>query len=123
MITYGLSVLCLVGLVIAPLALLGSFISGGIHLGALRSRGIKVSDRQFPEVYALIEQFCSQMKMEIPDVFVIQDHGLLNAFAQRLHRKDMIVISADVLELAYGLAKMNSLLSFAMSSRMSNWDM
>jgi Zn-dependent protease with chaperone function/tetratricopeptide (TPR) repeat protein len=98
---YGISGLCLIGLVLAPLAMLGGFIVNGIHLGALRSRGIKVSPDQFPEVNALIEKYCTMLRMEIPEVYVIQEHGLLNAFANRLHRKDRLVICSDVLELAY----------------------
>jgi Zn-dependent protease with chaperone function/tetratricopeptide (TPR) repeat protein len=98
---YGISGLCLIGLILAPLAMLGSFIVNGIHLGALRSRGIKVSADQFPEVHALIEKYCTLLRMEIPEVYVIQEHGLLNAFANRMHRKDRLVICSDVLELAY----------------------
>lgn len=98
---YGLSCLLLVGLILAPLSLLGNFIVGGLHLGALRSRGIKVSPDQFPEVNALIEKYCTLLRMEVPEVYVVQEHGLLNAFANRLHRKDRIVINSDVLELAY----------------------
>jgi Zn-dependent protease with chaperone function len=98
---YGISALCLIGLVLAPLAMLGSFIVNGIHLGALRSRGIKVSADQFPEVHALIEKYCTLLRMEIPEVYVLQEHGLLNAFANRLHRKDRLVIYSEVLELAY----------------------
>jgi Zn-dependent protease with chaperone function len=98
---YGISALCLIGLVLAPLAMLGTFIVNGIHLGALRSRGIKVSADQFAEVHALIEKYCTLLRMEIPEVYVLQEHGLLNAFANRLHRKDRLVIYSEVLELAY----------------------
>jgi len=98
---YFLSFVCLVGFIIAPLALLGAFISHGLYLGNLRGRGIRVSNRQFPEVQQLLEQYCTLLKMEVPEVLVVNEDGLLNAFASRVHRKDLIVICSDVLELAY----------------------
>jgi len=100
-LVYGLSFLFLIGLAIAPLMVLSSFIITGIHYGALRSRGIRVSPDQFPEVYDFVEKYCTLMNMEVPEVFVIQEHGLLNAFAQRLHRRNLLTICSDVLELAY----------------------
>jgi Zn-dependent protease with chaperone function len=100
-IVYSLSGLFLIGLAIAPLMILSAYIISGIHYGSLRSRGIRVSNEQFPEVYEFVEKHCTLMHMEIPEIFVIQEHGLLNAFAQRLHRRNMITICSDVLELAY----------------------
>jgi Zn-dependent protease with chaperone function len=102
---YCILTLCLVAIAIAPLALLAGFISAGIHLGHLRSRGIKVTDRQFPEVFNLIDQYSTALNMQPPEVYVVQEHGLLNAFANRLHRKDVIVIYSDVLELAYAMGE------------------
>lgn len=90
-----------IGFVIAPLAALYSFIAQGLYLGNLRGSAVRVSNRQFPEVHAYIEKYCTVMRMEVPEVLVVNRDGLLNAFAQRLHRKDIVVICSDVLELAY----------------------
>ena len=90
-----------IGFVIAPLAALYSFIAQGLYLGNLRGSGIRVSNRQFPEVQANLEKYCTVLRMEVPEVLVVNHDGLLNAFAQRLHRKDIVVICSDVLELAY----------------------
>jgi Zn-dependent protease with chaperone function len=98
---YGLSCLLLVGLVIAPFAMLGGFIAQGIYFGAPKSKGIRVSEEQFPEVHYYVEKLCTLMRMPVPQVFIVQEHGLLNAFVNRLHRKDILVICSDVIELAY----------------------
>jgi Zn-dependent protease with chaperone function len=98
---YFLAAISFIGLIAAPLILLASFISQGLYLGNLRARGIRVSPRQFPEIHRLLEKYCTILKMEIPEVLVVNEDGLLNAFANRLHRRDMIVICSDVLELAY----------------------
>jgi Zn-dependent protease with chaperone function len=102
---YFLLMICLVGFAIGPLALLAGFITAGIHLGHLRSRGIKVSPRQFPEIYNLVDAYSTALNMPQPEVYVVQEHGLLNAFANRLHRKDIIVIYSDVVELAYEMGE------------------
>ena len=38
-------------------------------------------------------------------MYIVQEHGLLNAYANRLHRKDIIVIYSDVVELAYEMGE------------------
>ena len=98
---YFFSLIFIIGLVILPCAFVMGFISSGLHLGALRSYGIRVSERQFPEVHRLVEEYCTILKMEVPEVLVINGDGLLNAFAARLHRKNVVTICSDVLEMAY----------------------
>ncbi len=100
-IVYFCMVVSLVAVVVAPLAALAAFIAHGLYLGGLRGSGIRVSNRQFPEVQQLLEEYCTVLRLEIPEVLVVHHEGILNAWAQRLHRKNLVVISADVLELAY----------------------
>lgn len=86
---------------IGPVVLLLAYIGNGLFLGSLRGSGIKVSHEQFPEVNKLIEEYCTVLRMEVPETIIINQGGWLNAFASRLLRKDILVIYADVLELAY----------------------
>ncbi|MBX9671095.1 MAG: M48 family metalloprotease [Candidatus Obscuribacterales bacterium] len=100
-VVYFCMVISLVALVVAPLAALAAFIAHGLYLGGLRGSGIRVSNRQFPEVQQLLEEYCTVLRLEIPEVLVVHHEGILNAWAQRLHRKNLVIISADVLELAF----------------------
>ncbi len=100
-IVYFYLVISLLAVVVAPLAALAAFIAHGIALGGLRGSGIRVSNRQFPEVQQLLEEYCTMLRVEIPEVLIVHHEGILNAWAQRLHRKNLVIISADVLELAY----------------------
>jgi Zn-dependent protease with chaperone function/tetratricopeptide (TPR) repeat protein len=116
---YGLSLLCLVGFVIAPIVLVAQYVVCGLHLGHIRGRGIKVSPDQFPEVFESLENLSAVLGMpSAPDTYVIQEHGLLNAFAKRLHQKDMILISSDVLEMAYGFGEAE--LAFVLSHELAH---
>ena len=74
----------------------------GLFIGALRGNGIRVSEKQFPEVYRLTEQYANQMGLSpVPSVYVLQAGGLLNAFATRFLGRNFVIIYSDVFELAY----------------------
>ncbi len=73
----------------------------GMMIGRLRGNGVRVSSRQFPTVYKLVAHHAHQLGMKtIPDVFVMEAGGMLNAFATRFGGRDFVVIFSDVLALA-----------------------
>ena len=73
----------------------------GMMVGRLRGNGIRVGPRQFPTVYKLVAHHAHQLGMKtIPDVFVMESGGMLNAFATRFGGRDFVVIFSDVLALA-----------------------
>lgn len=68
----------------------------------VRSNAIKITPRQFPEVYELIVRYCRRLGLqEIPDAYVVQENGVLNAFSSFVLRKKYIQINADLFEIAY----------------------
>lgn len=70
--------------------------------GFLKGNAIKVGERQFPEAFTLLKQHAKTLELNtIPDMYVLQGGGMLNAFAVRFGRRNCIVLYADVLELAY----------------------
>jgi Zn-dependent protease with chaperone function len=79
----------------------------------LRANGVRISDEQFPEVFEAAEELCSRLRMPVPEMFVIQEHGLLNAYAKRAHHRDIIVIYSNVFEMAYecGINEMKFILA------------
>ena len=79
---------------------LGYFIFHGLMLGHIRGNGIRVSDRQFPELMAMANRHARRLGMETPDVFVLQSGGMLNAFATRFLGRNFVVLYSDVLALA-----------------------
>jgi len=74
----------------------------GLMTGSIRANGIKVGPRQFPELHRLATDHARRIGMKtVPDVFVIQGGGTLNAFATKMFSRRFVVLYSDVLELAY----------------------
>jgi Zn-dependent protease with chaperone function len=77
------------------------FIVHGLHIGHVRGNGIRVSNRQFPELNAMAEQHSRRLGIEeTPAIFVLQSGGVLNAFATRFLGRNFVIIYSDVLALA-----------------------
>jgi Zn-dependent protease with chaperone function len=84
-----------------PIIALIGFMTQGLMIGRLRGNGIRVSPRQFPMLHKLASQHAATLGIrKLPDIFVLESGGLLNAFATRFWGRDFVVIFADVLALA-----------------------
>ena len=79
-----------------------SFVSGQTY-GGMMANAIKLSEKQFPELYGIIKRLSFELNLrEVPDAFLIQEGGLINAFATRLYfRRNYVVFYADIVEVAY----------------------
>jgi Zn-dependent protease with chaperone function len=99
---YLLLVVTLVGLIYVPLGFAFFIIVQGIFTGRLRGNGVLVTPRQFPEVHALAAELSQRMGLApVPEVYIVQEGGILNAFATRFLGRNFVVIYSDILELAY----------------------
>lgn len=88
----------LVYAVIIPL--IGWF-AHGVALGGVRGNGVRVSEKQFPQLHRLTVAHAKRLQLkEVPAVYVLQSGGILNAFATRFSGRDFVIINSDVLELA-----------------------
>lgn len=77
------------------------FMMHGLFIGRLRGNGVRVGPRQFPTLHRLVNEHAARLGMKsVPDVFVMQSGGMLNAFATRFLGRDFVVIYSDVLALA-----------------------
>jgi Zn-dependent protease with chaperone function len=77
-------------------------IAQGIAIGHLRGNGIRVSERQFPDVLRIARQVCGQLGIaEVPPIYIMQSGGVLNAFATRFFGRNYVCIYSEILELAY----------------------
>jgi len=101
-----ISTLSYVGLVIVGMpeiiliAIITPLISTFLSLGNVRLNGVKVNAYQFPKVYNKVVELCERMEMpKIPDIYVIESGGLLNAFASRFFGRNMVVLYSQVFEL------------------------
>jgi Zn-dependent protease with chaperone function len=86
----------------AGIFVLAGLMLHGLMIGNVRANGIRVGPRQFPELHRLATEHARRLGMkDVPDVFVIQGGGTLNAFATKFFSRRFVVLYSDVLELAY----------------------
>jgi Zn-dependent protease with chaperone function len=99
MITYVLLAVSMIGLIILICLFLLSFMLHGINMGHIRTNAVKISPEQFPSIYKKVEELCHEMELKkVPDVYVMQSGGVLNAFATRFFSKNMVVVYSDIFD-------------------------
>lgn len=77
------------------------FMMHGLMVGNLRGNGVRVTATQFPALHATVVRHAESLGMKkVPDVFLLQAGGLLNAFATRFLGRDFVVLYSDVLAMA-----------------------
>jgi Zn-dependent protease with chaperone function len=64
----------------------------------LRGNAVRISETQFPDLHARLEQCCERLGMRLPEAYVLQAGGALNAFATRFLGRNFVVLYSDVLE-------------------------
>lgn len=90
--------------IVGILLILGMFaISLFLHalmIGRIRTNAVKLSARQFPEVYQKTKELCENMEIaHVPDIYVMESSGTLNAFATRFFGRNMVVVYSEIFEL------------------------
>jgi len=89
-----------------------------IMLGSIRGNGIRLQQNQFPDVYERVVTLSNAMGLKrVPEVFIVQSEGALNAFATRFMGRDMVVIYSEVFELARqgGAAELDFIIAHELS--------
>jgi Zn-dependent protease with chaperone function len=99
-------------------SLLGLF-AHGLALGRIRGNAVRVSERQFPQLHRLAASHARRLGLKrVPDIYVLESGGLLNAFATRFLGRDFVILYADVLELA--LAQGEAAVSFILGHELAH---
>ncbi|MEA3189299.1 MAG: hypothetical protein QOD99_3129 [Chthoniobacter sp.] len=89
----------LIGLAIGGLVV---WLAHGLLIARLKSDAVKVDENQLPELAASFATVCRELKVaKVPELYVMQAGGLLNAFATRFAARDFVVVFSDLLE-TYG---------------------
>ncbi len=101
-ISYILLTISIVGISYMLIGAIAFLFMQGMLIGGLRGNGVKITQNQFPNIYAKALRLSQDMGMRtLPELYLLQSGGMLNAFATRFLGRDFVVIYSDVLELAY----------------------
>jgi Zn-dependent protease with chaperone function len=94
-----LLVISVIGLVYGGIGLVISYVLLAVQLAHIRGNGVKVGPDQLPEIHASAQRAASALGLaEMPEVYVIQEGGLLNAFATKWAFRRWVVVYADLIE-------------------------
>ncbi|MCX5655889.1 MAG: M48 family metallopeptidase [Planctomycetota bacterium] len=98
-VIYLVLLLTIVGILYFGIIVAASWIGLAIHLCHVRGNGIKVGRDQLPQVYASVCRAAKALGLaEVPDVYVIQEGGVLNAFATKWAFRNYIVLYSDLVD-------------------------
>ncbi len=85
-----------------------------------RSMSLRITEKNFPEVYALIEGYAHRLGIKVPKAYVMQQNGVLNAFSAFLPRRQWICIHSELFEVAYREYKDMDALAFVIAHEMAH---
>ena len=86
----------------------------------VRARSVKVTERNFPEVHALIHSFSDRLGIQAPEAYIVSESGVLNAFSAFLFRRQYLQINAEVFEVAYREQRDMNALAFVIAHEVSH---
>ena len=73
------------------------FFAKGLLIGHFRGNGIRISQRQFGEVYRIYQEELQKLGIKKePKLYCVQSNGVLNAFATRMTFQNYIVIYSKI---------------------------
>lgn len=88
------------------LILIFLFMQLGLLVGYLKGNAIKIGESQFPEIYQTVKEQSQHLGLKkVPDTYLMQSGGLLNAFATRFVGRNYVVIYSEILQEAYNKNK------------------
>lgn len=86
-----------------------------------RTMSIRITEKNFPEIYERVELYAKRLGMKkVPEVYIIQQNGILNAFSSFIIRKQYIEIFADIFEVAYREHEDLDTISFIIAHEMAH---
>jgi Zn-dependent protease with chaperone function len=74
----------------------------GLLVGYIKGNAVRIGPHQFADIYQTVAQQSKALGLgKVPAVYLLQQGGLLNAFATRFMGSDYIVLYSDLMEEAY----------------------
>lgn len=91
------------------------------YYAKLRINGVRITEKNFPEVHQRIEEYSWKLGLkEVPQAYVVQQSGVLNAFSSFVVKKQYIQINSELFEIAYREHKDMDALDFIIGHELSH---
>lgn len=94
-----LAVITIIGIIYGVMLGMFFFLMHLAFVAHVRGSGVRVGPSQFPEVHTAVEQLAHRIGMKrVPEAYLIQGGGMLNALATRFIGSDIVVLYTDLIE-------------------------
>lgn len=83
-----------------PFVALAIFCIHGLLIARLRSESVRITPEQYPELHATFVEVSQKLGLaEVPELYILQAGGFLNAFATRFTGRNFVVIYSSMVEI------------------------
>lgn len=69
-----------------------TWLGNGLIVAYLRANCVKVDSTQFSQLGTALEEVCNRLGTRVPELYILQSNGFLNAFAMRQSGRDFVVL-------------------------------
>lgn len=84
LITYIALIVSVIGIIYVGIFIAVSSFLNALMRASVRSNGVRLHPEQFPKVYSKVQELSEKMEIHfVPDVYISESSGTLNAFATR----------------------------------------
>ena len=91
----------IIGIVVIAVIAVYAYFVHAIGMASIRRNGVRISKQQFPDIYEKAEMLAGKMELKkMPNIYVLESSGLLNAFATRFFGKNMVVVFSEIFDLS-----------------------
>ncbi|MFF5995652.1 M48 family metallopeptidase [Lysinibacillus sp. KU-BSD001] len=99
-LVYIVAAISIIGIIVILFLFLFYWFIHNLAIVNIRKNGVKLNEQQFPHFYEQAKDIAQRMNLtQVPDIYVMQSGGILNAFATKFGLKNMVVLYADVFSL------------------------
>ena len=99
LIAWTILVVTIIGIVYGIFFGLFLLFAHALVIAHIKGHGVKLSEKQFPEIYARVVSASEKLGLtSVPEVYLMQAGGALNAFATKLTGRNFVVIYSDLVE-------------------------
>lgn len=64
----------------------------------LKGNSVRITEEQFPDLHKRLVTACEKLKMPVPEAYIINGNGLLNAFATKFLGRSYVALYSDVID-------------------------
>jgi Zn-dependent protease with chaperone function len=88
-----------IGLIYGAILAVFVLAAHALLIAQIKGNGVRLSERQLPELYARVEAAALKLGLpKVPEVYLVQSHGTLNAFATKLLSRNFIILYSSLVD-------------------------